>query len=65
MNTTQLIAHWTMQGAGRDIDGRFRTTDDIRAVLAVHHDAQQDAVPTPLQVRGADEEDWTSLRAGG
>ena len=65
MNTTQLIAHWTMQGAGHDIDGRFRKTDDIRTVLAAHHDAPQDAVPAPLQVRGADEEDWTSLRVGG
>jgi hypothetical protein len=65
MNTTQLIAHWTMHGAGNDIDGRFRTTDDIRMVLAAHHDAPRDALTAPLQVRGADEEDWTSLRVGG
>lgn len=49
MNTTQLIAHWTMHGAGHDIDGRFRKTDDIRTVLAAHHDAPQDAVPRPCR----------------
>ena len=65
INTTQLIEHWTMQGAGTDIDGRFRMTDDIRTVLPAHHDAPPAATPAPLQVRGADEEDWTSLRVGG
>jgi hypothetical protein len=64
MNTTQLIEHWTMQGAGRNIDGRFRTTDDIREVLAAHHDAPRDAESATLRVRGADEEDWTSLKVG-
>jgi hypothetical protein len=64
INTTQLIEHWTMDGAERDIDGRFRGTDDILAVLAGHHDAPP-AEPVPLQVRGAGEEDWTSLRVGG
>ena len=65
MNTTQLIEHWTMDGAGRDLDGRFRETDDILAILAAHHDAPQSAAPAPVQVRRADEEDWTSLRVGG
>ena len=66
MNTTQLIEHWSMRGAGRDIDGRFRATDDILKVLAAQNDAvPQAAAPAPLQVRGADEEDWTSLGIGG
>ncbi len=39
MNTTELIAHWTMQGAGRDINGRFRKTDDIRTILGDQRDA--------------------------
>jgi hypothetical protein len=64
INTTQLIEHWTMDGAERDIDGRFRTTDDILAVLGSQHDAPR-AAPVPLQVRGAGEEDWTSLGVGG
>ena len=34
MNTTKLIAHWTMNGAHRDVDGHFRATDDIGAVIA-------------------------------
>ncbi|HEU5010027.1 MAG TPA: hypothetical protein VFT33_04955 [Gaiellaceae bacterium] len=53
-----------MDGAERDIDGRFRKTDDSLAVLAGQHDAPP-AEPVPLQVRGAGEEDWTSLRVGG
>jgi hypothetical protein len=66
VNTTQLIEHWTMDGAGRDVDGRFRTTDDIRAVLAAQSDAPQTSTAVEsLQVRGADEDDWTSLRVGG
>lgn len=64
INTTQLIEHWTMDGAERDIDGRFRRTDDILAVLARQHDAPP-AEPVPVQVRGAGEEKWTSLRVGG
>jgi hypothetical protein len=65
MNTTQLIEHWTMDGADRDLDGRFRATIDILAVLAVQPDAPSAAVQAPVQVRGAGEEDWTSLRVGG
>ena len=54
-----------MDGAGRDLDGRFRKTDDILAVLAGQFDAPRTATPAPLQVRGAGEDDWTSLGAGG
>ena len=64
MNTTELIAHWTMQGAGHDINGRFRKTDDIRAILGDQRDAPPAAVPTTLRVRGSDEDDWTPLGAG-
>jgi hypothetical protein len=65
MNTTQLISHWTMEGASRDVDGRFRTTDDIRTILAGHHEAPADSVAATVQVRGADEDDWALLRVGG
>jgi hypothetical protein len=31
MNTTELIAQWTMSGARRDADGRFRVLGEKRA----------------------------------
>jgi hypothetical protein len=65
MNTTQLIEHWTMQGAEQDIDRRFRATDDILEVMAAQHDAPQASRLAPVQVRGADDEGWTALQIGG
>jgi hypothetical protein len=65
MNTTKLISQWTMQGAARDVGGRFRKTDDIRRILVDDRDPSAAAVPVPLRVRGVDEEDWTALRVGG
>jgi hypothetical protein len=64
MNTTELIAHWTMDGAERGIDRRFRETDDILTILGSHRDEPTVAAPAVLQVRGADEEDWTQLGVG-
>jgi hypothetical protein len=68
MNTTKLIEHWTMDGASRDINGRFRKTDDILKVLASERGAPAEPAVTDaaaLQVRGADEDDWTALGVGG
>jgi len=33
--TTELIRHWTMEGAARDSNGRFRSPDELRAALAL------------------------------
>jgi hypothetical protein len=55
MNTTKLIAHWTMSGARRDVDGRFRATPDIGAVIA---DNQPTAAASSLLIKGADEDGW-------
>ena len=33
MNTTALIEQWSMKGARRDLAGRFRSADEIRAHL--------------------------------
>jgi hypothetical protein len=65
MNTTKLISQWSMQGAGRGIDGRFRKTDDILEILASNRAGLAPAVSPTLQVRGADEDDWKSLGVGG
>lgn len=64
MNTTNLIARWTMSGARRDVDGRFRATDDIRALIA---GAEPEPEPEPtlstssFLIKGADEDSWQSL----
>jgi len=66
MNTTQLIAHWTMQGAGHDVEERFRNADDVLRAVTAHHDPPVSAAEAaPLHVRGADEEDWALLQIGG
>ncbi len=33
MNTTPLIAQWSMEGARRHLDGHSRSANDIRALL--------------------------------
>ena len=65
MNTTKLIAQWTMSGAHRDVDGRFRAIDDIGAVIA---DNQPTTGPTAAAssflIKGADEDSWQPLEGG-
>jgi hypothetical protein len=65
MNTTKLIAHWTMNGAHRDVDGHFRATDDIGAVIA---DNQPTPEPTSAAssflIKGADADSWQPLERG-
>ena len=65
MNTTKLIAQWTMNGARRDVGGRFRATDDIGAVIA---DSQPTLEPTAaassFSIKGADEDSWQPLEEG-
>ena len=57
MNTTKLIGEWSMCGAGRDVGGRFRSTDDILAVIAGNTPADEsyygapDAVQFPRKFR--------------
>jgi hypothetical protein len=41
MNTTKLIAQWTMSGARRDADGRFRVI------------AKKEATPEPKPAAGS------------
>ena len=59
MNTTKLIAQWTMSGARRGVDSRFRATEDIAAVIA---DGQPTLEPTAAAssflIKGADEDGW-------
>jgi hypothetical protein len=65
MNTTRLIGEWSMSGARRDVGGRFRSTDDILAVIAGNQ-----ATPAPTAasssflIKGWDEEGWQPLGTG-
>ena len=60
VNTTELIRHWTMQGAAPDVGTRFRST---AGVFASADDApvQPTGAPDAFRMRGSDEEDWRPL----
>jgi hypothetical protein len=62
MNTTKLIAQWTMSGARRDVNGRFRATDDIGAVIADNQPTPEPTVAaSSFLIKGADEGSWQPL----
>ena len=62
MNTTKLIAHWTMDGTGYDVDSHFRAPTDIGTAIA---DKQRTSEPTAPQssflVKEANENSWQPL----
>jgi hypothetical protein len=65
MNTTKLIAQWTMSGARRHVDGRFRATDDIGAVIADNQPTPEPtAAASSFLIKGADEDSWRPLEGG-
>lgn len=65
MNTTKLIAQWTMSGARRDVDGRFRATDVIGAVIADNQPTPEPtAAASSFLIKGADEDSWQPLEEG-
>jgi hypothetical protein len=65
MNTTKLIAQWTMSGARRDVDGRFRATADISAVIAVNQPTPEPtAAASSFLIKGANEDSWQPLEGG-
>jgi hypothetical protein len=64
MNTTKLIAQWTMCGEGRDVGARFRATDDIPAVLAAkQRTPEPTAATSSFLIKGANEDSWHPLDA--
>ena len=65
MNTTELIRHWSMSGAGRDIAGRFHPGAEIRETIAARsHDDEPIPELANVLVKRADEDDWTPLALG-
>jgi hypothetical protein len=61
MNTTTLIAEWSMRGARHDVAGRFRAIDDIRTLLAGSDKAEPIPASLSVLVKPAGEEDWRPL----
>jgi hypothetical protein len=64
MNTTRLIAHWSMEGARLDLDGRFHSTVDILDAVAASEPtiaAEPSVGSDPLLVKRAGDEDWQPL----
>ena len=62
MNTTKLIAQWTMNGTRYDVEGHFRATDDIGAVIAVTQPTPEAAAATTsFLIKGANEDSWQRL----
>jgi hypothetical protein len=63
MNTTKLIAQWTMSGEDRDVAGRFRATDDIGSVIAGNKPTPESAAAarSALLIKGTNEDSWQTL----
>jgi hypothetical protein len=61
MNTTGLIAQWSMSGARRDLSGRFRSVGDLRETLSALERDPGEPPLDPLLVRRHDEAEWRPL----
>jgi len=62
MNTTKLIAHWTMSGTRYDVDGHFRATGDIDAAIADNQPTPEPtAAASSFLIKGANEASWQPL----
>jgi hypothetical protein len=65
MNTTKLITQWSMRGAPHDLGGRFRATDDIRAVIADNEPPLGPAAAaSSFLIKGSDTDGWRPLGEG-
>ena len=65
MNTTKLIAQWTMNGTRSNVDGHFRATDDIGAVIADNQPTPEPTATTSsFLIKGADEHSSQPLEEG-
>ena len=61
-NTTSLIKHWNMAGAG-DLDGCFGSSPSMQA--PVRHEEPTPVVAGDVLLKPAGEEEWLPLPLGG
>jgi hypothetical protein len=61
MNTTGLIAHWSMSGAREDLSGQFRSVSDLEETPSSPEHDRIEAPASPLLVRQPDEAEWRPL----
>ena len=59
MNTTELIKHWTMDGAEPDVGGRFRSMAGVLGIA--EGDPEPPSMPDSPRMRRSDEEEWRPL----
>jgi hypothetical protein len=65
MNTTKLIAQWTMSGEGRDVGGRaVERPMTFGAVIADNQPTPEPTAATSsFLIKGANEDSWRPLDA--
>ena len=62
MNTTKLIAQWTMDGTRYDVESHFRATDDLDAAIADSRPTPEPPeAPSSFLIRGTNEDGWRAL----
>ena len=62
MNTTKLIAEWTMNGTRYDIDSHSRATDGIGAATVENQPTHEQAATTSsFLIKGTNEDSWKPL----
>ena len=67
-NTLALIGKWSIDGTRGDLDGRFGSPLDIRAIVAERREEASSQIPPPAQpavlMKPAGEDDWRPLLVG-
>jgi hypothetical protein len=63
MNTTRLIAHWSMSGAREDVSEQFRSVTELEETPSPSEPDPVEAPVVPLLVRRPDEDEWEPLVA--
>ena len=62
MNTTKLIAQWTMDGTRYDIESHSRATDDVGAPIADRQPTREPPqAASSFLIRGTNEDGWQTL----
>jgi hypothetical protein len=62
MNTTKLIAQWTMRGPGREVGGGLQAAGDIRDLIAGNKPTPRPgAVASSFLIKEASEGGWRAL----